>query len=167
MKTVTRFLWLGVIALLASCASQPIALAPVGPRPAAGDRFLPSSGTGQLVVFTETDETEYGEDVPFFPHRDYQLYTADGRRLKRVWNSQSPEDQSPAVVTLQAGNYVVKADAELYGLVSVPVVIKPKRTTRVVLQPGWKPGEAVASSELVTMPDGYPVGWRADLPQDK
>ena len=164
MKTKTSYLLLGVIPLLASCASQPVTLAPVGPHPVAGEQFLPSSGNGKLQVFTETDEYEYNEDVPFFPHRDYQIYTAEGRRLKRVWNSQSHQDETPAVVTLPAGNYLVKADAEFYGVVSVPVVIKPSQTTLVILQPGWKPGRAVVSAALVRMPGGYPVGWRAGLP---
>ncbi len=97
-----NYLWLGVIPLLASCASQPIALAPVGPRPVAGEELLAPSGNGQLQVFTETDETEYDRDVPYYPHRDYQIYTAQGKRLRRVWNSQDREDETPAVVTLPA-----------------------------------------------------------------
>ncbi len=118
-------------------------------------------------MFTQTDEYEYDTDVPFYPHRDYQIYTADGRRLKRVWNSQNHEDEAPTLVTLQAGRYLVKAEAELYGPVIVPVIIKPNQTTQVILQPGWKPGRAVASAELVRAPNGYPVGWRADLPPAK
>jgi hypothetical protein len=167
MKIRLRYLLLGIIPLLASCASQPITLAPVGPRPVAWEPLAPSSGNGQLQVFTATEEYDWNRDVPFFPHSDYQLYTADGQRLKRVWNHQTHEDETPAVVTLPAGNYVVKADAELYGVVSVPVVIKPNQTTRIILQPGWKPGATVASSDLVQIPGGYPVGWRADLPPQK
>ena len=164
MKIKTRYVLLGLIPLLASCASQPITLAPVGPRPVAAVQFVPSSGTGQLQVFTETDVYEYERAVPFFPHRDYQIYTTDGSYLRRVWNHQNHEDETPAVITLPAGKYVVKADAEFYGPVSVPVVIRPNETTRVILQPGWKPGNAVARSEVVRMPNGYPIGWRADLP---
>jgi len=156
-------LLLGILPMLASCASQPVALAPVGPRPVAEAPFVSASGQGRLQVFTETDETEAGQDVPFYPHRDYEIYTADGRRLKRVWNHQAREDMTPAVVTLPAGAYLVKGDAELYGPVTVPVVIRSGQTTRVVLQPGWKPSGEVASSDLVRMPDGYPIGWRADL----
>jgi hypothetical protein len=158
---------LGVIPLLASCASQPIALAPVGPRPVAGKQFLPSSGQGRLQVFTETEETEVDHDVPYYPHRDYRIYAADGRRLQQVWNSQSREDNTPAVVSLPAGRYLIKADAELYGPVTVPVVIKPGQTTKVILQPGWKPSKEIAEADVVRMPDGYPIGWRADLPLQK
>ena len=55
----------------------------------------------------------------------------------------------------------MKARADFCGLVSVPVVIKPNETTRVVLQPGWKPGGTVAKADLVQTPNGYFVGWRA------
>ena len=163
MRIQVTHLLLSALPLLVSCALQPIALAPVGPHPAAGAQFLPASGEGRLQVFTETDETEVDEDVPFYPHRDYEIYTADGKRFRRVWNHQNREDGTPALVTLPAGEYLVKGAAELYGQVTVPVVVRPGQTTRVVLQPGWKPSGEVASSDLVRMPDGYPIGWRAEL----
>jgi hypothetical protein len=165
MKLRPFFWLLGVIPLLASCASQPITLAPVGPQPVPGARASATAGQGQLQVFTQTEEYEADHDVPYFPHRDYQLYTADGKRLKRIWNHQDHEDESPAEVTLPAGHYLVKAPAASYGRVTVPVVIKPNQLTRVILQPGWQPGKAVASTELVQFPGGYPVGWRAEGPE--
>ncbi len=153
----------GVAFLLGACASQPLALAPVGPGP--GARTASSPAKGDLQVFTETEEY-YEDEISYFPHTDYQIYTADGKRLKHVWNHQDHEDEFPATVTLPPGKYVVKALAEFYGMVSVPVVIKPNETTTVILQPGWKPGN-VARSALVQMPNGYNVGWRADLAVDK
>lgn len=155
----TGFLLL-IVPLLVSCAAQRITLATVGPRPLAWRTGSPSSARGQLQVFTETDSYEYSHDVPYFPHRDYRIYTAQGKYLKRVWNSQSHEDERPATVELPAGQYVVKADAEFYGLVNVPVVIVPGQLTRVILQPGWNPGKEVSVSDLVQMPNGYLVGWR-------
>ncbi len=47
--------------------------------------------------------------------------------------------------------------------VQVPVVIKPGQTTRVILQPGWTPKRSYSAGELVQVPNGYAVGWRADL----
>lgn len=162
MRCRTGFVLSIFVPLLAGCASQPFALSPVGPRPAAWDWIAASTGRGQLQVFTETDECEVDHDVPFFPHRDYQVYTTDGRYVRRVWNSQNHEDETPAIVNLPAGSYVIRADAEFYGLVKVPVVIRPNELTKVVLQPGWNPRQAVAKSDLVRMPDGYAVGWRAE-----
>ncbi len=152
------YLLLGAIPLLTSCATQPIALAPVGPAPWAG---VPSSEPdGRLQVFTETQEY-YDDDVYYFPHSPYNIYTVEGKRVKYVWNHRNYEQDTPEVVTLPAGQYVVKAEAALYGPVSVPVVIKPGETTRVILQPGWKPSGPYAASDLVQMPNGYPIGWRA------
>jgi len=151
----------GILPLLASCVSEPIALAPVGPGPVANGAA--STWKGDLEVYTETEE--FCEDeMSWFPHTDYQIYTADGKRLKRVWNHQNHQDESPAVVTLPPGKYVVQAQAQFYGRVIVPVVIKPGETTRVILQPGWKPGKEIARSDLVQIPNGYAVGWRAELP---
>lgn len=161
MNIKTTFWLAGLIPLLASCASQPIALAPVGPGPFVNGAT--SNRRGDLQVFTQTEEY-YADEMSYFPHTDYQIYTADGKHLMRVWNHQNHEDEDPAVVTLPAANYVIKAWADFCGLVTVPVVIKPGETTRVILQPGWKPGNAVAKSDLVRTPNGYFVGWRAELP---
>ncbi len=101
-----KTLWpvVGLVPLLASCVSEPVALAPVGPHPTTWKAVVPATGKGQLQVFTETDEYEWDHDVPYFPHRDYQVFTADGKHLQRVWNSQSHEDETPTVVDLTAGN---------------------------------------------------------------
>lgn len=140
------------------CASQPIVLAPVGPGPFVNGAY--ADGKGDLEVYTETHE--YCEDdLSYFPHTDYEIYTVDGKHLKHVWNHQNHEDEHPAVVTLSPGEYVVKAWADSCGFVSVPVVIKANETTRVILQPGWNPGGTVAKSALVQTPNGYFVGWRA------
>ena len=159
----TSFL-LSVVLLLTSCASQPVALTVVGPNPFT--HGASSVHNGDLQVYTQVEEY-YEDQMAYFPHTDYQIYTADGKRLKRVWNHHNHQDESPATVTLPPGEYLVKAWAEFYGFVTVPVVIKPNQTTRVILQPGWKPRTTVASSDLVQMPNGYFVGWRAELPETK
>ncbi len=158
MRVRPFYLWYGVIPLLASCASQPIALGPVGPPPWADVTFPATNG--RLEVFSEIREYDE-DDAYYFPHSPYTIYTADGKRVRYVWNHHNHEDENPTVVKLPAGEYVIKADATLYGPVSVPVVIKPGQTTRVVLQPGWKPSGEYAASDLVRMPNGYPIGWRA------
>ena len=161
MKQSKRFYTLAAITpLLTSCASRPIELSTVGPGPTA---YLASSpGKGDLKVFTQTEEY-YEDEMSYFPHTDYQIYTLDGKRLKLVWNHQTHEDPDPAVVSLPPGEYKVKAWAECYGAVTVPVLIRTNQTTRVILQPGWKPEQTVRSSDLVQMPNGYFVGWRAEM----
>ena len=149
---------MAVVPLLVSCASAPLPLAAVGPGPFA--RPASERGMGDLQVYSEPEEY-YQEELSYFPHTDYQLYTSDGKHLRRVWNHNTHEDETPAVVSLPPGRYVVQAWAEFYGLVSVPVEIKPNELTKVILQPGWNPGTNVIS-ELVQMPQGYFVGWRAE-----
>jgi hypothetical protein len=161
MKIKAMLLCAAAAPLMVSCALQPIALAPVGPNPFRAGAS--SVDRGDLVVYSETEEY-FEDDMFYFPHTDYQIYSTDGRLLKRVWNHQNHEDESPATVSLPPGHYIVKAWAEFYGLTSVPVVIKANRTTKLILQPGWNPGKTVAAAQTVRMPNGYPVGWRAELP---
>jgi hypothetical protein len=159
MRNAMSYLAVGFIPLLVSCASQRIALAPVGPPP--WDGVSSPARDGRLQVFSETREFD-DDDVYYFPHSPYSILTMDGKRVKYVWNRRNHEDETPTVVTLPAGQYVVEAEATLYGPVSVPVVIKPGRTTRVVLEPGWKPPGQFGASGLVKMPNGYAIGWRAN-----
>ncbi len=146
------------------CSSRVADLAAVGPPPLLAQLSGSNDRYGQLQVFTETDEYEYDQDVPFFPHRNYQIYTADGKRLKRVWNSQNHEDEIPALVNLPVGNYLIGADAEFCGEVLIPVVIRPNALTPVMLQPGWKPPRGgFSQSDLVQCPAGYSIGWKAGV----
>ena len=149
----------GLIPLVASCVSPPLRLAAVGPAPAQGAR---SPGPGSLQVFTETREHD-DDGVYYFPHSGYQIYSSEGKRVRYIWNHHTFQEEDPTVVTLPAGHYLVDAEAELCGRVAVPVVIKPGQTTRVVLQPGWKPAATTSPAELVKSPEGYFIGWRADL----
>jgi hypothetical protein len=116
---------------------------------------------GRLQAFTETREYT-DDDVYYFPHSGYQITTPEGKHVRYVWNHHTHEDENPSIVTLPAGQYLVEAEAELCGRVIVPVIIKSGQTTRVVLQPGWKPPQAAAESDFVKSPTGYFVGWRAE-----
>ena len=64
MKIKRKFLWPCLISLLASCASHPITLAPVGPSPFAG--AFSADGTGRLEVFSrlsqESDNQNQGDN---------------------------------------------------------------------------------------------------------
>jgi hypothetical protein len=158
VATIHSITMVGALVWLTGCASPPIALAPVGPGPFVSGARVASKG--DLEVYTETQEYDE-DDLAYFPHTDYEIYTSNGKHLRHVWNHQNHEDESPAIVTLPPGEYEVRAWADSCGLVSVPVVIKPNETTRLILQPGWQPDGAVAKSDLVQMPNGYFVGWRA------
>jgi len=145
------------IPLLAGCASAPIVLDPVGPGSA---NSLRTGGQGVLQVFTATDD-HYDGKIRFFPHQSYLIYTEDGQKLKSVSNSNGLTDETPAIVPLAPGNYVIKAPAEAYGRISVPVVIKRGWVTTVHLERGWKP-DTNSEADLVRIPGGYPVGWKVE-----
>lgn len=150
------------IPLLASCASAPLALPAVGPGPFA--HVTSPAGTGQLQVYTEPEEY-FADQWLYYPHSDYQLYDANGKRLRRVWNHNTHEDELPAIVSLAPGTYLIEARAEFHGLVKVPVLIEAHKLTRVILQPGWTPRAKFDNADLVQFPKGYPIGWSATVAQ--
>jgi hypothetical protein len=82
-----------------------------------------------------------------------------------VSNSHSPSDGTPALVTLPPGTYHVEARAQDYAGVTtratVPVVVEAGRVTAVHLEGDWKPAGHPKASELVRLPNGHAVGWRA------
>jgi len=63
--------------------------------------------TGTLIVFTLTSPIEDG-GVYYYPHLPYEIYSTDGELIKNVNNSLGPNDESPAQVDLDPGNYLIK-----------------------------------------------------------
>jgi len=70
--------------------------------------------------------------------------------------------RAPRRVTLPAGRYLVKAQAKDYFWVDVPVIIERGQTTRVHLDDNWKLPAETPKTELVSFPNGNPVGWQAE-----
>lgn len=158
MKRIPVAFGTGLVLLLTGCTSTPVVLAPVGPSPAAIDQ---AGSNGQLVVFSAWEGHTEGNNPVWYQHADYRLYDEHGRRLRYVDNTVGNYERTPRAITLPAGKYLVKAEADDYLQVEVPVVIKAGRTTRVHLDGDWKPPRATPGTELVSVPAGYPVGWRA------
>ena len=172
MKINTTFVLLGLVPLLASCTSPPIALAPVGPAPFAGG--FSSNGTGGLQVFScleeENDDQNQGSSgasPSWYQRTDYNIYDATGKLVKHVDNTTGHYATSPRLVSLPPGKYTVRALDKDWQSVSVPVVIKPGLTTEVHLGKTWEPPAGAEKNEIVSGPDGHPVGWRADLPANQ
>ena len=116
------------LALLAACATshQALVLTPVGPI--SGGREGVFGGEGFLRVHSAT-ETHNSGGITFYPHTPYVVYHSDGRRVKGVQNHVGLQDQKPMTVPLPQGRYVVYAQAEGYGRVTVPIAIAASRTT--------------------------------------
>ncbi|MGO9587181.1 MAG: hypothetical protein ACLP2Y_13375 [Limisphaerales bacterium] len=161
MKGINLILGAAVISLLTGCASTPVVLAPVGPDP----RGYSSKGSqGQLLVYSAWQGHGEGDNPCYYQHSDYYIYQTSGKLVRHVENIVGHYAQSPRLEFLPAGKYIVQARARGYGNVwiKVPVVIQDGQTTRVHLDNGWRVPAGTAKTELVSVPIGYPVGWRAD-----
>jgi hypothetical protein len=90
---------------------------------------------GYLKVYTATDEFDDG-GVLYYAHGSYTIYTIDGKLFKSVENHISPSDESPDLVPLPAGPYLVIARSDKYGDVSIRVAIKPGQLTVLDLDIG-------------------------------
>lgn len=165
MRVMKRLLALGLgmagVALFAGCASTPVALSKVGPNPTAQ---ASATADGRLEVFSamqrQRDGNEYDIDPAWYQHTDYEICDAQGRPERHVFNTVAHYSSAPRVVNLPAGNYIVRARAKGYLRVSVPLEIKPGRTTRLHLDATWKPPPGTPANEIVKTPAGYAIGWR-------
>jgi len=152
-----------ILALLAGCSSSPVVLDPVGPAPAHQAAYR---AQGALRVFTAVETHEIGDNTYYYPHTGYSIYTTSGKLWKYVPNHTANEDETPARVTIPAGQYTVKAQAnfDVWGTVAypvtVPVVIQEDRTTEIHLDADWKIPTNSSTNDLVYLPGGKPVGWK-------
>jgi hypothetical protein len=131
---------------------------PVGPEPFARQAAGPN---GHLLVFSAKEPHGDGDDPVYYQHSGYSIYDSQRRWTKYVGNAPGHFDEGPRLVHLAPGTYFVKARAECYGWVEVPVVIESGRTTVVHLDKEWRPASSPPKSELVSLPDGYLIGWSA------
>jgi hypothetical protein len=149
LKDAATAACLTAIAIMAGCATRvPLVLRnSVGPGP---------SSPGDLVVYSATyaPTVEEGE----YPvHTNYTIATPDDKVIQHVSNRAGPFQAYPATVALPSGEYHVRAQYDRGGFVVVPVVIVSGKTTIVNLNGG----EPDTAKEVVRLPDGRVVGWRA------
>jgi len=147
--------------LLTSCASTPVTLVTVGPKPPV---VHSTSGTGQLIVYSDTEAKRLDKGLPYYVHTSYVITAHDRNFFKWVPNHAGDMDQMPQSVLLPSGYYEIVAGSGDYGRVHVPVVIEAGRTTEVHLEGKgmWKPGgPSAADADWVRLPDGEIVGWSA------
>lgn len=150
-----------LLALLSACAStstHPLVLDPVGPvQPVR----TAQATQGSLVVFSDWEGFGMG-DPEHRLHSNYRVYGSDHQLIRRVVNYFTPVLEDPVVVGLPPGQYSVEARARGYGRVQVPVVVESGRMTVVRLDGSpCAPAPTDVATNLVGLPDGTPVGWRA------
>jgi len=127
-----------------------------------------TSDEGELQVFSNLaeqsdDQNQASEDPVWYQPTDYEIYDIHGMRLKHVENSSGHYGEVPKRVVLPVGRYIVVAQARDYLDVKVPVSVERGRTTRVHLDGNWKPPMNTAKGKLVRLPNGHPIGWRANI----
>jgi len=153
-----------VLALASGCATRPrpLVLDPIGPPPPAA---VKTGTSGSLLVFSAFDPTPDRLRSPYRrQYTDYTVLSADGQRaVQTVRNDNGSVAGGPRRVELPVGGYRVRARANGYGTVTVPVVIRPSQETAVHLEGSvwWPRSSAIFQSDPVRLPDGEIAGWRA------
>lgn len=132
---MSRSFPLSLCAVLAACAFTTATVAQAGPAGAVVSTRLrsPHAYPGSLIVYTARMEVNDG-DILYYPHSSYEIRTLEGKHLRGVRNHLGNNDEDPEMVELPAGKYVVVADSERDGRVSVPVTVKPGGATLINLQ---------------------------------
>jgi hypothetical protein len=159
MKSIKYMAAAAMILGMAGCATSPVVLAPVGPNPSARADKL---AMGQLEVFSATEQNSDEYNHVWFQRTDYDIYNLSGGKVKHVFNAVALYKPAPRVVALPPGRYIVEAEGRDALRVKVPVEIERGRTSRIHLDDNWQPPATAPRDELVSMPSGSLVGWRAD-----
>jgi phosphate transport system substrate-binding protein len=134
---------------------------PIGPQPVGYSPTGLEVEDGFLVVYTDTDTVELGtENIPYRPHKGYDLSDLRGGLLQRIKNRTSVEDENPEHVELPSGHYMITG-AGLGQQVEVKVKVEREQTTFVYLDRSWRPPKGAHPKALVKAPDGTPLGWHA------
>lgn len=74
----------------------------------AGNAWEPAE-VGKLILYTETEAVEDG-GFYFYPYLPYQIFTPEGKFIKRVNNRLSPYDENPTQVRLAPGSYLLRPE---------------------------------------------------------
>jgi hypothetical protein len=151
-------------AILSGCTTdhKNLALDRVGPsmvqsRPA-------GSTNGILLVYSAYGvNASFSARDPYRPrYSDYTILSADGGLLQQVHNNSGAILQDAVPVELPPGQYNVRARANGYGFVTVPVTIGARQTTVLHLEGGssWPDESVFNQTNAVRLPNGQIIGWR-------
>jgi hypothetical protein len=163
MRTIIATVVVAATALLSGCASHSPALVldPVGPAPFSS---AVASSSGTLMVYSAFEQgADFNSQLYRRHYTDYRILAADAKPLQTVRNDSGSLVEAPKRVQLPVGTYRVVAQANGYGEVTVPVVIRADQVTTVHLEgsPSWQNREQLTGSNPVRLPDGEIAGWPA------
>ena len=111
---------------------------------------------GYLKVYSASDEFNDG-GLAYYSHSSYAIYTIDGELFKNVENHISGSDESPELVALPAGFYLVIARSNRQGDVGIGVAIKAGQLTVLDLDIGEGDEQTVSFARVVA-PGGQLIG---------
>ena len=144
---------LGLTALV-GCASGP----PFLVHDTVGPQRQHRRSDGELVVYSATYVTAANQSL-YPAHSDYTVSDHKGQPYD-VRNRSGLFGSDPAHVRLLPGRYEVKALRSGGGYVVVPVVIEAGKKTVLDLD-GTAMPQQQAANDVVRLPDGQVIGWRA------
>jgi hypothetical protein len=155
--------------LFSGCATgqNRLVLDVVGPDQSLPQIAQASATNGCLIVYSAyRRNADFNSRDPYHPeYSDYQIFSNPEGFSRRIHNNSGNSMQSVLPVRLAAGQYKVKARANTYGYVIVPVVILPNQTTILHLEGdgNWPDPSLFNQTNAVRLPDGLVVGWRANV----
>jgi hypothetical protein len=133
VKTVGALLLLGCF-FLQGQAWASVTLPAAGPTAAGQNDNI---SVGYLMVFSSTEENSpagVSDGDSYYIHTGYRIFDSTGKEVKWVTNHNNSTDENPEKVELAPGKYTIWAQSDKDGYVTVPVVVKPARTTVVHLE---------------------------------
>lgn len=144
-RTQPFLLVLAAMWIATGCAVASSKGTPVQQLPGVAQPEPHGAAKGQLIV--ETDRLEFSDDTfTYFPHRPYEILDETGRLVRREINHLGEFDETPAMVSLAAGSYQVRARTRSGAIVVRDVAIRAGMLTRTsVADPGSGASEAYAA----------------------
>jgi hypothetical protein len=125
--------------------SDPLSIGAVGPGTL---DHRTESARGYLKVYSATDEFNDG-GLAYYSHSSYAIYTIDGELFKNVENHISRSDESPELVALPAGSYLVIVRSNRHGDVGIHIAIKAGQLTVLDLDLGEGDGQTASFARVV------------------
>lgn len=120
---------------------------------------------GSLTVYSAYEvNADFNARDPNRPeYSDYKIFTPDGKLLQKVHNNSGTILQDAMPVELPPGKFTVRARANGYGFVTIPVIIESRKTTILHLEGGsfWPDESVFNQTNAVRLPDGLVIGWKA------
>ena len=96
-------------------------------RPGGSD-YPSGLSRGYLTVYLRADES-YDGNAWYLPQNLFAIYTIDGKLFRNVTSQYSTDEDTPEVLALPVGSYMVVARSEKEGYIRLPIAIKAGQRT--------------------------------------